>query len=481
MKILQNCVAVLGAALLCVVAPVSTGHASTVIGGPQEGITGYYDYTPHGIRANGYEWEFWCGDNAAHTNDTIFEQRYLLSNWSVATPQQVAFQEGATGSWDDTYTCNPSNPVQGSFPNVLGDGITYNYVIYYVGYSNATKINQIGAAFSVDGLIWKKYPLPVEAYPNPSCGGCYGYAQPNVLETGTGLMLFYEDNPGGSLPVSHRQAVSTDGVHFTELSTLSNAGLATPVPNWGSLAYNPSDMHYYTLVGDGWRPSSTTGNIQEDADNGCTLYSTTDPLAGTWTELDTIDTNLTGYEANFLCGFVTDFNGDLSPDLLPSMKILTSTSFPRPSYNASRTDLGNSAGFNNWQIDWNTYTPGNVWHPLQRLDYPGGHHEITTGWYDGSVYHLENVNLGKLAEAPTGAATVPLYGCKSTNVNYFVSLQADCEGQYKLGLEGYFYNTPASDRIALYRCRVPGVDHFVSTDPNCEGQTTDFLIGYSQS
>ena len=467
-------------AFLCVAGAVSTGHASTTVGGPQEGTTGYYDYTPHGMRTSTTETEIWCGDTSSHTVDTILEQQYTLSNWSLKVPERTAFQEGPAGSWDDTFTCNPSNVIQGNFVNVLGDGVTYNYVVYYIGYGSSTKVNQIGAAYSVDGLNWHKYPTPVESYPTSSCG-CYGYSQPNAVSIGGVISLYFEDNPNGT-QVFHDVAVSTDGAHFAPFTAVSNTGFSTLVkPNWGSLAYNPANLQYYVLLGEGWRPPSQTGGVQEAGDNGCVIYTSSDPTLGNWTEIDTIDTNLTGYEVNFLCGFVTDYNGNLSPDLQPSIKILTSASYPRPAYNASPTDLSNSAVFNNWQIMWATYTPGNSWKPLQRVDYSPGHHEVTTGWYDSSVYHLENINLGKLAEAPTGSATVPLYGCKFNLTNYFVSLDAGCEGQYKLGVEGYLYSTPAADRTAIYRCNIPGHDHFVSTDPNCEGQTTEFLLGYSQN
>lgn len=481
---MKTLAAVLGAASLCCgMAFAVPAHASTTVGGPQEGTTGYYDYTPHGMRTSTTETEIWCGDTASHTVDTILEQQYNLSNWTVSVPERVAFQEGPTGSWDARFTCNPSNVIEGSFPNVLGDGVTYTYEVFYIGLPNGTPaVNQIGAAFSTDGLNWHKYLSPVETYPNLNCG-CYGYSQPNATISNGLVSLYFEDNPDGT-HVFHYVAYSTDGVHFTSpLTSVTNAGFSTAVkPNWGSLAYNPANLTYYALVGDGWRPAARTGGVQEQGDNGCTLYSTLDPLAGTWTALDTVDTNLTGYEVNFLCGFITDYSGNLAPGLLPSIKILASTSYPRPAYNASFTALGNSAAFNNWQISWDLYTPGNVWRTFKSVDHAGGYHENTTGYYDASYYNAPDSHvLGSLAEAPTGDATVPLYGCKAGTQDYFVSGNFGCENQYKLGLEGYAYSAPAPDRIALYRCIVPSKGHFITSDPNCEGQGFEALIGYSQS
>ena len=478
--------AVLVTALLCVVGVVSTGHASTRIGGLQSGTIGYYDYSPNASRdlTAGTETTYWCGDNASHVGDTILEQQNLLSNWSVNVPERTALQEGPSGSWDDKFTCNPSNVIKGIFPNVLGDGVTYTYELFYVGFQFATPAaNQIGAAFSTDGLNWHKYPTPVMPYPNMSCG-CYGYGQPSATYANGLVTLYFEESNQGA---SHHMATSVDGVHFSPTASLTGSGLpdessaADPsgIPYWGSISYNPQNSTWYALFNDGWRKPSTTGNVRETADGGCTLFSTSDPINGSWTELDTIDTNLTGYENNFMCGMVREPDGTLSTAFLPSIKILVSTSYPAPSYNAPTGDIGSTSAFNNWQIFWHQYNPGNPWRPLSRVA-NGGQHEVTTGWYDSSHYHLEST-LGKLAEAPTGNANVPLYGCKLGYTDYFVSTSGSCLGQYKLGLEGYAYATPAADRLPLYRCEVPNVGDFVSTDPNCEGQQVMQLLGYSQS
>lgn len=268
---------------------------------------------------------------------------------------------------------------------------------------------------------------------------------------------------------------------FAGPAFITAAGLPSPTPSWGGAAYDPADGRWYAAFNQNDRPASTTGGVAENGQPGVTLYATSSLDTGTWTELDTIDTVMTGSEANFIAGLLRDPAGDLSSTFLPSVRLDVSQSWPRPAYNASGAQLGNSGQFNNWQIGWHQWNPGQPWRTLQRVDYAGGHHEVTTGWWDNTVYHLETVNLGKLAEAPTGAATVPLYSCKAGSTNYFVSLDTACETQYKLGLEGYAYATAAPDRLPLYRCDVPGSDHFVSTDPGCEGQKTEMLLGYSQN
>jgi hypothetical protein len=102
---------------------------------------------------------------------------------------------------------------------------------------------------------------------------------------------------------------------------------------------------------------------------------------------------------------------------------------------------------------------------------------VSTGRVDSSILQLQSV-LGDLYEAPTGAATVPMYACKQGTQDWFVSLDPGCEGQLYVGLEGYGYARAGTGEVALYRC-YSGVDHFVSTDPKCEGDTTESLLGYA--
>jgi len=116
--------------------------------------------------------------------------------------------------------------------------------------------------------------------------------------------------------------------------------------------------------------------------------------------------------------------------------------------------------------------------PLYRY-FNGNVHEVTTGWVspDGG-FQLQEL-LGHLHANPLQGATVPFYGCKRAQTDYFVSLDIGCEGQRILGKQGYGYPQPVPGLklVALYRCST-GYDHFVSQDPKCEGQTTDELLGY---
>jgi hypothetical protein len=267
-------------------------------------------------------------------------------------------------------------------------------------------------------------------------------------------------------------------VHWSDVGALSTAGLPSPAPNWGSAAYDPQDGRWYATFGSGWRSAASTGGVQEQGDGGFTLYAVTDPLTGTWVQLDTIDTALTGYETNFLAGMLRSPDGTLSATLLPSIKLLVSTANPRPAYNATHVQLGQDAAFNNWDIVWHLWTPGAVLRPLLRVHH-SAQHDVAVGWYD-SYYAPEAFNLGSLYEAPSGAATTPLFLCKAFSTDWIPTTDPSCFGQLKVGILGYMYSSPGPGRIALYRCTVPEVGDMVSLDPACEGQQADGLLGYSQ-
>lgn len=104
-------------------------------------------------------------------------------------------------------------------------------------------------------------------------------------------------------------------------------------------------------------------------------------------------------------------------------------------------------------------------------------HEVTAGpLAAGFGYEL---TLGFLL-SDGGTDRVPIYGCVAPGSDYFLSLDAGCEGQAGLGREGYAYSLPPTSEqtVAVYRCVVPGNDHFASNDPNCEGRRTEGRLGF---
>ena len=452
-------------------------YAATAVGPDVVGTTGYYDYSPSAIQTGLQQDYWWCGDLPGHTTDTILHERKSDSA-HVTIPEHAVLSEGPAGSWDAQFVCNP-NVVEGQFPNVLGNGVTYTYAMYYVGFNsaNTSADNQIGVAFSTNGDTWTKYPNPVIASPY-SGGTFYGAAQPNAVYVNGVLTLAYEYQEG---PNQHLEATSTDGIHFATTGTFTTAGLATPTATWGGASYNPADGKWYAAFNDDpTRSPATTGGIAERGQPGITLYSTSDPLAGAWQQLDTVDTAVTGYEDNFIAGILRNPDGTVF--LQPSgIWLYISTSFPRPAYNATHAQLGASAGFNQWDIGAALYTPGS---PLRRLTrvHHGSQHDTAVGWYDGAYYTPETqFNFGSVYEAPTGDATVPLYLCKAFSTDWIPTTDPSCYGQALVGTLGYIYATPAAGRTAIYRCTVPQIGDMVSLDPGCEGQQIQGLLGYTQS
>jgi hypothetical protein len=190
--------------------------------------------------------------------------------------------------------------------------------------------------------------------------------------------------------------------------------------------------------------------------------------------LKSVDTNLTGYEANFIPSFVRDKYGNIIPGA--GIPMLTSISNPPPAWNADSGQAGISGDTQFWDIGAYTWMPGNPLLPFQRY-FNQTTYEVTTGWIDPKGGFSTQMTLGHLYESPQSGADVAFYGCKNGSLDYFVSLDRSCEGARILGLDGFGYASPGQNLVALYRCKT-ATGHFVSLDPKCEGQTTEKLLGY---
>jgi hypothetical protein len=246
------------------------------------------------------------------------------------------------------------------------------------------------------------------------------------------------------------------------------------------MAYDPQNGYWYATFNTANRDPSTTGGVLERASIGFELYRIPDAslLTGAtpWQLLTTVDTNLTGYELNFIPGFARDTYGNLIAG--PAIQMATSISDPPPPWNASPAAAGTSGAIANWKISSASWTPNGPLSALNRYVNQNVH-EVTTGWIDPKGGFTLESTLGHLYPSPQQGATVPFYGCKGGSMDYFVSLDSACEGGRMLGRNGYAYSRPVAglDLVALYRCS-SGHDHFVSTDPKCEGQVNQELLGY---
>jgi hypothetical protein len=448
------------------------------------GNFGTYNYSPSVIQTGDTRQLWWCSqgvnpNDSSQKSDAIYFESIRISTNESFGPVLVLAE--TPGAWDSAYTCNPK-VVGGVFRNPLGDGQTYSFAMYYVATSALSGTNNsIGVAFSNDGIHWKKYPQPVIA--STSQTG-YGVGQPALYNADqkAAISIFYEDNTSS---LHHVAATSPDGVHFTIEGSLTSNGLDPDDPQaaWGDIAFDSKAGEWYALFNRPLRPPSTTGGVQERGQYGIELYKIPQDalLTGTspWQQLVTVDTNTTGFESNFLAGLVHDFYGNIDLTSDPNIKMYASISYPPPNWEATPADAGTSATIQSWILVPMEWAPdSNASIPFYRY-FNGGVHEVTSGWVspDGG-FQLQEL-LGHLYANPHDGTTVPFYGCKRAQTDYFVSLDSACEGQRILGKQGYGYSQPLSglNLVALYRCST-GFDHFVSKDPKCEGQKTDELLGY---
>jgi hypothetical protein len=438
-----------------------------------------YDYSPSVIQSGNQLQIWWCGSGYNPTDvsqytDTIQYESINLSTNARYGPMPVLGE--TQGGWDARFTCNPK-VVKGYFANPLGNGESFTYALYYVGLGlNPATNNSIGVAFSNDGMSWKKYPRPIIAAETQDG---YGVGQPALYNTDQhgAIRMFYEDY---SFYLHHVEAISSDGVHFVELGTLTTNGLEPSDASWGDMAYDPQSGYWYAGFNTGLRDSSTTGGITERGQYGVELYRIRDAslLTGAtpWELLTNVDTNRTGYESNFIPGFARDLYGNLIPD--PAIQMYTSISNPPPPWNASPAVAGISGSIANWKISSFAWTPNQPLTALNRY-FNQTTHEVTTGWVDPQASFTLESTLGHVYQSPQQGATVAFYGCKSGSMDYFISLDGGCEGARILGTNGYAYSHQVSglNLVAVYRCST-GHDHFVTTDPKCEGQQSQGLLGY---
>ena len=477
------------ASLLCALA-LATGCTATLSGIPAGAVVGrpaVYDYSPSVIQNGNLLQIWWCGLAANPSKSSQVTDAILYATIDLTTGTKSAWQTvmGETpGAWDSVYTCNP-RVVAGSFVNPLGDGATYSYAMYYVATGRPDgSHNSIGVAFSNDGVHWKKYPQPVMSAMTQAN---YGLGQPAVYNSDrkSGIAIFYEDNCDSSNSIKHVEAVSTDGVHFHVAGTLTTNGLnpRSQNPTWGDMAYDSVTDTWYAAFNMDWRLPSTTGNQQERGQPGIVLYRipAASLLTGAtpWEELHTFDTNSTGYESNFIAGFLRDPYGNINVGPYPTIRLFTSISNSWPAWNASSADVSGGATPDSWDIGEVSWTPGESVLALKQYNNKKVR-EATTGWIDPKGDFAFESTAGALYEAPRDGATLAFYGCKGGSQDYFISTDSACEGQRTLGVQGYGYlgPQPGLSFQPLYRCW-SGHDHFVSTDGQCNGETeSSVLLGY---
>jgi hypothetical protein len=460
------------------------GNVSDYLATPPGAIVGrggYWNYSPSVIQEGDVQKFWWCGaglnpNDSSQTSDTIIYEAINTVTHEIDGPDIVLAE--TKGTWDAKYTCNP-HVIGGTFVDPLGDGVTYSYEMFYVG-STSGIANSIGAAFSNDGIQWKKDPDPVILTTSRTN---YGVGQPVAYnpDGGSDITLFYEDS---TPTVHHVEATSTDGVHFTMKGDLTMNGLdpSNPQPGWADMGYDPVTKYWYAAYDLPTRLPSTTGNFVERGPYGFQLYRIprSSLLSGAtpWQLLETIDTNSTGYEANFLPSLLHDKYGNINVGSYPALQLFVSTALPQPAWDASPESAGKVGDIYNWAIAVNSYKPDQSMLTLRRY-LNDKTYEVTTGWIDPLKFFPDRM-LGHLYAVPQHGATQPFYSCKEDAIGYFVSLDVGCGGQRILGIEGYGYAKQPADvaTVALYSC-TSSMGRFLSRDTACEGKGAGTFLGYA--
>ena len=470
-------------AMALVFALSGCGASSGTPAGAVVGRAFRYDYSPSVMQTGSQLQIWWCGSaqnpqEASQDSDTILYVSIDTTTGKKTDPVVVLAE--TPGTWDAIYTCNP-RVIRGSFVNPLDDGTTYTYAMYYVATATPPGAsNNIGVAFSNDGIVWMKYQDPVIISDTPVN---YGVGQPAVynIDGKSNLVLLYEDINDS---IEHRKATSADGIHFTVQGNLTKNGFDpnNPDPFWGDIGYDPVTQYWYAAFDLPTRNPATTGQ-QERGPYGIQMYRIPDTslLSGAtpWQLLKTIDTNSTGYEANFLAGFLKDQYGNLNVGAYPTIQLYPSIANPRPTWDADANALGAAGGLAQWDIGSFTWTPGNAMRTLTRYK-NNRSYDTSSGYVDPSAHFVADTVLGHLYEGPQDAATLPFFNCKNPPSDYFVSLDPLCSGSYVVGFQGYGYAKPIAGKstLPIYSCSSPSYGHFASRDAQCEGTGAGTLLGY---
>ena len=263
--------------LLLVLLPVVSGcgDASGSPRGAFVGRVGDYDYSPSALQNGNQLQMWWCGigknpEDKSQRSDTILYTSIDLVT-GVRTDPVVVLGE-THGSWDASFVCNP-RVIGGVFVNPLGDGVTYTYAMYYVGTNVPQGIdNSIGVAFSNDGVHWNKYKDPVIVQ---DLAGFYGVGQPVAynVDGKSNLVLLYEES---TPDISHKKALTADGIHFKVVGDVTRNGLdpTNPSPSWGDAGYDQKTNTWYAAFNLATRDKNTVGGTDEPGQYGIQLFGT---------------------------------------------------------------------------------------------------------------------------------------------------------------------------------------------------------------
>lgn len=194
-----------------------------------------YSYCPSALeQEDGTVHLFFCGNPQNMIMvDNIFHVK-INADGSQTAPKSV-LQPGASGSWDDHHTCDPS-VVEGNF---VWNNTTYKYALFFLGNKYGVYYNEIGVAFSndLDANSWIKYPMQIVKKTWTSDGDqlfggggkSWGVGQPSIVNLdGKGkLLLTYTvgDISGTRIVWSEADFSSVENYSISTPQTIVQTGL----------------------------------------------------------------------------------------------------------------------------------------------------------------------------------------------------------------------------------------------------------------
>lgn len=176
---------------------------------------------------------FFCGNPVAGVMvDNIYH--FSISPDNKRSQAVSVLQPGASGTWDNQHTCDPS-VVRGKF--VYG-GTEYAYAMFYLGCMVEYYYNEVGVAFANDlnATEWVKYPYPVVSKTwsyegDQPCGGgvSWGVGQPSAisLDSQGKVLLTYTigDVEGTRIVMRELDMTNVEDMRVGAPLAMSRAGL----------------------------------------------------------------------------------------------------------------------------------------------------------------------------------------------------------------------------------------------------------------
>jgi len=210
------------------------------------GSNNSYNYVPSVImHADGMQKMWWCAGPGPR--DTILYRAINANTQQLITSTTKVLSEGAVGSWDSVFTCDPS-VVMGNFSYPDGNGDRYTYAMYYTGTDNSTNggiNNGIGVAYSNDGITWRKWPFPILRVSTSE----YGIGEQSVIsadgQSAVWIFALQRTSPG----IQHYHLYySPDGVHLQYQFQVSEAGVLGNFLTQADFAYDYSTGSLYMVT-----------------------------------------------------------------------------------------------------------------------------------------------------------------------------------------------------------------------------------------